>query len=252
MGIRFDILLTRAAFPTANISGNAIGRGYTGGNDNVDLTVCNAATANVATNATRLNLARIGSAGGTEAAVIADDNAGTPPVDTTGGNCPITLVNTLPPAVAPLLAAAGGVAAAKPAPAAALRQSDLHATRTAAILRLRKAGTLTTQQVTALRALSFQVADLAGQTLGLAGGGNKVVKIDTDAAGHGWYVDATPADDKEFAARTSATRLYARPAAAPAGRMNLLTAVMHELGHVLSVGHAAGRDGLMLDTLAAG
>jgi hypothetical protein len=49
-----------------------------------------------ATNATKFNLSRNGSGAGTPAGVIQDDNVGTPTVDTTAGNGPITLVNTLP------------------------------------------------------------------------------------------------------------------------------------------------------------
>jgi hypothetical protein len=47
--------------------------------------------------------------------------------------------------------------------------------------------------------------------------------IDADAAGYGWFVDETPEDDVEFATADSEAD----------GKMDLLTAVMHELGHVL-------------------
>ena len=42
-----------------------------------------------------------------------------------------------------------------------------------------------------------QVADLPGGLLGEAVG--KTILIDRDAAGYGWFVDPTPADDLEFA-----------------------------------------------------
>ena len=162
------------------------------------------------------------------------------------------LLAAAPLATASLAAAPGGVAAAKPAAATALRQSDLNAIKAAAVQRWQKLGGLTAKQVTALKAVSFSIANLTGQTLGRTSGGNRVV-IDNDAGGRGWYVDTTPADDKEFAVRASATRLYAKPAAAPAGRMDLLTAVMHEMGHVLRLGQADGdREGLMFDARAAG
>jgi subtilisin-like proprotein convertase family protein len=45
---------------------------------------------------THFNLSKNGSASATAAGVVADDNVGTPTVDTTGGSGPITLVNTLP------------------------------------------------------------------------------------------------------------------------------------------------------------
>jgi hypothetical protein len=45
---------------------------------------------------THFNLSKKGSASGTVAGVIADDNVGSPSVHTTGGSKPITLLTTLP------------------------------------------------------------------------------------------------------------------------------------------------------------
>jgi hypothetical protein len=53
--------------------------------------------------------------------------------------------------------------------------------------------------------------------------GNQII-IDSDAAGHGWFVDPSPGDDSEFTTPGDQGEL---------GRMDLLTVVMHELGHVL-------------------
>lgn len=47
--------------------------------------------------------------------------------------------------------------------------------------------------------------------------------------GFGWFIDSTPEDDEEF---TGGTAVVDSPAA---GRMDLLTAVMHELGHSLGL-----------------
>jgi hypothetical protein len=58
----------------------------------VDVSLSNFSATN-----THFNLSKNGSSASTAAGVIADDNVGTPSVDTTGGNGPITLVNTLPP-----------------------------------------------------------------------------------------------------------------------------------------------------------
>ncbi|MEO7131027.1 MAG: matrixin family metalloprotease, partial [Dermatophilaceae bacterium] len=68
--------------------------------------------------------------------------------------------------------------------------------------------------------LSFQVRDLPGLTLGTEQSG--AISIDVDAAGWGWG----------------------------SGGMSLNTAVRHELGHVLGLGHSTS--GLMSPTLAAG
>src|SRR5262245_14680220 len=65
-------------------------------------------------------------------------------------------------------------------------------------------------------------------------GGN--VWIDGDANGFGWFVDPTPADDLEFAPGTMG------PAR---DRVDLLTVVLHELGHVLGFEHT--HDGGVMD-----
>jgi hypothetical protein len=53
------------------------------------------------------------------------------------------------------------------------------------------------------------------------------VVLDVDAAGHGWYVDNAQGD------------------AVPDDRMDLLTAVLHEMGHAIGLAHVAGEDELM-------
>jgi hypothetical protein len=94
----------------------------------------------------------------------------------------------------------------------------------------------------ALERVSFHVADLPGNQLGRALPGR--VLIDRDAAGRGWFVDPTPADDSEFGARRGrgvATR-----------RVDLLSVVRHEMGHILGLGHAERQGGLMSDRLRIG
>jgi VCBS repeat-containing protein len=95
-----------------------------------------------------------------------------------------------------------------------LTQSALDAIVDAAIQRWADAGADDTQ-VAAMLGTSFAVADLAGLDLGLHGDG--VILIDGDGAGFGWFVDATSLDDAEFAGDVAG--------------MDLLTVVMHELGH---------------------
>jgi hypothetical protein len=57
----------------------------------------------------------------------------------------------------------------------------------------------------------------------------------------GWFVDPTPWDDSEFSTPGNQGEQ---------NRMDLLTALMHEMGHVLGYEHEA--TGVMQDTLAAG
>jgi Matrixin len=90
-----------------------------------------------------------------------------------------------------------------------------------------------------LNDVNIAIADLGGTTLGLAFG--HTITLDDNAAGWGWFVDATPNNDSEF---TTAGNQGEQQ------RIDLLTVVMHELGHLLGRGHDA--NGVMAETLAAG
>ena len=90
-----------------------------------------------------------------------------------------------------------------------------------------------------LDGMRVAVADLPGRYLGQTHG--TTIYLDSDAAGHGWYIDSTPADDSEFANAGDQGEK---------GRLDLLTVVMHEIGHVL--GFTNGGTGVMSETLVAG
>lgn len=67
------------------------------------------------------------------------------------------------------------------------------------------------------------------------------VTLSADGAGYGWFVDATPDRHEEFAARADG---YSFTAAGmeSARRLDLLTVLIHEIGHVLNVGHSQSND----------
>ncbi|MGA9581482.1 MAG: Ig-like domain-containing protein [Allosphingosinicella sp.] len=112
-----------------------------------------------------------------------------------------------------------------------LTQADLDAMVEAAIQRWIDAGA-TAAQVDAMRAVQFGIVDMAGIFVGSSTHG--LVNVDNDAAGRGWFVDSTPGEDGEF--EGSGTRLTADSGGAAEGKIDLLTVVMHELGHQIGLG----------------
>ncbi len=75
--------------------------------------------------------------------------------------------------------------------------------------------------------------------MGLADG--HTLWLDDNAAGWGWFIDPTPGDDSEFTTPGNQGEQ---------DRMDLLSVLRHEMGHVLGRDHEAS--GLMADTLATG
>ena len=97
--------------------------------------------------------------------------------------------------------------------------------------------------------VSVKIADLPGNLLGETVG--NAILIDRDAAGYGWFVDLTPGDDREFSNPIGPHDLAASNGSPAAHRVDLLTAVMHEMGHVLGYDHSDSLD-LMAPTLPLG
>jgi hypothetical protein len=137
-----------------------------------------------------------------------------------------------------------GVAASWASSGAPLTVNQLPALADAAIQHWSGAGL---GNLDVLRHINWRIADLGGDALGLAVG--NTITLDDDAAGHGWFVDATPADDAEFDEVVVDGVLRARTGRAPAERMDLLTVVLHELGHVAGLGHVD--DGLVGSLMSA-
>ena len=94
----------------------------------------------------------------------------------------------------------------------ALKQEDI-----AAVVAAAKSMVANSDQI------RVEIADLRGAIL--AQFANGVVTLDATAAGWGWFVDATPGDNKEFDSTGVAISVTAQ------GRFDLLSVLVHELGH---------------------
>lgn len=146
----------------------------------------------------------------------------------------------------PLMAAGGASVVGRGA--LAVTENELMATARESIRRYLSSG-LSEDKALLLGAMSLQVSDLGEGQLGSTVG--TTVFIDRDGAGYGWYVDATAADDVEFRPATG-SELIAASGGGADDRMDLLTVVMHEMGHILGNPHIEGRFNLMSDSLTAG
>src|SRR5262245_31489712 len=117
---------------------------------------------------------------------------------------------------------AEGSPASGPPPEKNIPAAALNAILNAAIARWAATG-LSDSALVTLRAAEIRVEDLPPHVLAAAAG--NVIHLDDDAASFGWFLDPTPNDDLQFAESPTAAD----------DRMDLLTAVMHEMGHLLGL-----------------
>jgi hypothetical protein len=154
------------------------------------------------------------------------------------------------PAVQTLSVADSGPRPENPAP---LTFQALQSVFTAAVDRWATTG-LTAAQVTALHQVQYIITDLEGDLVSVVNPAAQIIWVDATAAGYGWYVDSTPANDWEFHVHVGGTEYQATSGLA-ATRVDLLTNVMHELGHLLGLTDlptVAGPNPLMAETLPTG
>ena len=87
---------------------------------------------------------------------------------------------------------------------------------------------------------------IAGQTQGSS------ITLSADGAGWGWFVDTTPTTDEEFTPDVAAQNLRAAAGTAATGKLDLLTVLIHELGHVLGAQDLQRAEDVMSGHLEAG
>jgi hypothetical protein len=141
----------------------------------------------------------------------------------------------------PLLAAGGAVSDPGVSP---LDAGQLGTIVSAALGRLSGAG-LDAATLAQLASAVVEVRPLDNGWLGEALPSQNRIYIDSTAAGHGWFVDPTPYQDEEFAGG------QALPNTAAVGHTDLLSVVLHEMGHLAGLADNDGSD-LMGATLATG
>jgi hypothetical protein len=143
----------------------------------------------------------------------------------------------------------GIFAQADPVRAAAAPQQPVQQTLTAEQLRpvvqqaiaSWKAAGASPAQVALLNQVQFHIAALPGSYLGMEAG--QQVWISPNAGGWGWFVDASAASGQAFPAT---------PGSPADGKMDLLSVVSHELGHVLGLEDSPDLKDVMGETLAPG
>ncbi|MDX6577346.1 MAG: hypothetical protein QOE96_3299, partial [Blastocatellia bacterium] len=164
------------------------------------------------------------------------------------------LSQLMPSATGPRCGASAEKAKTVTAPSfvASLDQQQVDSIVAVAIERWTSTG-LTAGQIGILRGLKFDVTDLGGAYLGESN--NSHVQIDRSAGGKGWYTSADSSSDTLFNHAVSATRRYTDPFSAPAGHVDLLTAIEHEMGHRLGLDDSYSpqdRDSIMYGYLTVG
>ena len=129
-----------------------------------------------------------------------------------------------------------------------LGESDLQPIVNEAIALWSNAG-VDAATVQKMRQAQFVISDLPGGYLGETEG--NVIYLDTNAAGNGWFVDPTPALNEEFTSSGSGQQLQAVDPRA-LDRIDLLTVVEHELGHVAGLSDDALAGDIMNGVLGTG
>jgi hypothetical protein len=129
---------------------------------------------------------------------------------------------------------------------APLTIAQLEPVVTEALVRWEAAGA-TPAQMNRLAPYTLQITQLPSGVLAMTGPG--VIWISPDAAGHGWFIDPTPADDVEFT-----VGMIGNPSDnAAQNRMDLVSVLAHEMGHIiLAMGESAEANDVMTEALPEG
>lgn len=98
--------------------------------------------------------------------------------------------------------------------------------------------------------VSVNIAALLGGAIGQITGTN--ITLDDNAAGYNWFIDSTPADNSEFLPTSNPYEWVAKAGSDAAGKMDMLSVLLHEYGHALGIEHSANGHDYMATTLTSG
>lgn len=125
--------------------------------------------------------------------------------------------------------------------------------------------------------ISYTFTDLLGNAIGetTGEGANATITLDTDAAGHGWYIGGLTTEDRgqnlntpssifnplssvfsppssDWLPTSNPFEWVARAGTAVEGKMDMLSVLLHEYGHALGIEHSSDAHDYMATTLTPG
>jgi hypothetical protein len=106
------------------------------------------------------------------------------------------------------------------------------------------------QYIATASGVTLDFADLPGGAVGETTGTS--ITLDTNAAGYGWYVDPNPSSNADFLPTANPDVWMAKAGSAAAGKMDMLSVLLHEYGHALGLDHSANPNDFMAPNLQPG